>query len=165
MISINVYLACSICAIKLIRKHSNESSDRMRMLKKSERKKCLRRNKFVYNWNLVIHPYNLLVVSVCGAISNVIFNLFFVFVLFAVCWVRVRVSVICTPHALAPMHVRTAYREPSENISMGQDIDRSSSSSLFDSSHSFLFCFSSFFTLFFLLFIFHCFLAFFIYSS
>lgn len=41
-------------------------------------KKSPRRNKFVYNWNLVIHPYNLLVVSVCGAMSNVIFNLFVV---------------------------------------------------------------------------------------
>lgn len=61
-----------------------------------ERKKCPRRNKFVYNWNLVIHPYNLLVlVSVCGAISNVIFNLLGCFFL----------STLCFPVSLLSVHV------------------------------------------------------------
>lgn len=74
-------------------------------------KKSPRRNKFVYNWNLVIHPYNLLVVSVCGAMSNVIFNLFVV--CFFSCSFSVPFFVLSfflfsrlydLTHALAPKH-------------------------------------------------------------
>lgn len=116
IISIQVYLTFSMCAIRLIRKLNEESqTGRMRMFvqvgatlnETKPNKKCLRRNKFVYNWNLVIYPYNLLVVSVCGAISNVIFNLCFVSSSSWFSFVAVLFLHACdlTPHALAPGHI------------------------------------------------------------
>lgn len=89
---------------------------------KPEKKRAPRRNKFVYNWNLVIYPYNLLVVSVCGAISNVIFNL--LFFAFAVASLPRLFFSAC----MIVYHTRArafTYREPSlqqqphRNISMG----------------------------------------------